>query len=274
MNSSFIDYLNERGFAPVNLRSMNSRVNKYLLWLKQNDLSIHTAQYKHLLDYIGELRNQQCSPQQINRILTNIGHYYQYKQLPNIAKSTRVKGVVQTLPQNLLNNQQLQALFDCYDGEHKIILGLIIFQALDMKEFFRLKVKDLKLEIGHIYIPENGFKNSRTLSLQAFQILPLHQLTANKDEEDKLFEGSYNCWHYQFKRLSKQFKQVAEQLLDIRIDKLNQLRQSRVALWVNEHGIRKAQYMAGFRTIKAAERYRLASLEELKEQVKKYHPLQ
>lgn len=61
--------------------------------------------------------------------------------------------------------------------------------------------------------------------------------------------------------------------LDMEIDKLSQLRHSRIALWVKEEGLRKAQYLAGFRRVSSAERYQKADLSDLKKQVDLCHPL-
>ena len=57
------------------------------------------------------------------------------------------------------------------------------------------------------------------------------------------------------------------------INKISQLRQSRIAIWTKEEGVRKAQYLAGFRRVLSGERYRKADMEDLKEQGMKYHPL-
>ncbi len=55
--------------------------------------------------------------------------------------------------------------------------------------------------------------------------------------------------YYQFKHL----KQEAKTKLNIDIQKLNHLRQSRVSIWVKEQGLRKGQYLAGFRRVLSAE---------------------
>ncbi|HMQ82171.1 MAG TPA: hypothetical protein PKA00_04655 [Saprospiraceae bacterium] len=60
---------------------------------------------------------------------------------------------------------------------------------------------------------------------------------------------------------------------ELRIIKLNQLRQSRIAAWVEQYGLRKAQYLSGLRRIQSVERYRRAELEDLQRQVGRHHPL-
>jgi len=54
--------------------------------------------------------------------------------------------------------------------------------------------------------------------------------------------------------------------------KLSQFRQSRITIWIKQYGLRKAQYMAGFRRVYSIEKYRDPNLENLKSMVKKYHP--
>ena len=97
-----------------------------------------------------------------------------------------------------------------------------------------------------------------------------------KEESNLLFAPqalTYNRTHWQFKELSKLVKAQIKEKLGIEILKMNQLRQSRIAIWVKEKGIREAQYLAGFRRVMSAERYKNALLEDLKEQVKLFHPL-
>ena len=55
---------------------------------------------------------------------------------------------------------------------------------------------------------------------------------------------------------------------------LRQLRQSRIAAWVDEVGLRRAQVLAGMATVEGVERrYDRAGFEDLRRQVGLYHPL-
>jgi hypothetical protein len=82
----------------------------------------------------------------------------------------------------------------------------------------------------------------------------------------------YHQLHHQMKHLSRSVKEQAK-TMGYDIEKLSQLRQSRIAIWTKEEGVRKGLYLAGFRKVLSAERYRKADMEDLKEQVMKYHPL-
>jgi site-specific recombinase XerD len=69
--------------------------------------------------------------------------------------------------------------------------------------------------------------------------------------------------------------QIKAQAQEIGLDviRFNQLRQSRLTLWIRQHGLRQAQYMAGFRRVGNVERYRQQDTEDLRAYVLKYHPL-
>ncbi len=165
-----------------------------------------------------------------------------------------------------------------------------------MREFLNIEINHLQLEKGQIYIGEHRHKRSRTIPLKANQILSLNNFLLSRrdeiikergrdrhlrpellrNESEKLFApqaDDYSLLHWQFKQLSKKVKEQAKEKLDIETHKLSQLRHSRIALWTAEQGLRKTQYLAGFKRVSSAERYRQANLEDLKEQVAKYHPL-
>ena len=51
------------------------------------------------------------------------------------------------------------------------------------------------------------------------------------------------------------------------------IRMSLITHWVDEKNIREVQYMAGHASIYSTQRYLKVNLQELQEQLKKYHPL-
>jgi integrase/recombinase XerD len=60
---------------------------------------------------------------------------------------------------------------------------------------------------------------------------------------------------------------------NINITKLYTLRQSRVAIWIKQYGLRKAQYLAGYKTVASVELYQINDISDLQEQIKLLHPL-
>lgn len=243
------------------------------------------------MDHVGYLQKQGKGIHRVNHVLRSISHYYDFKGWSNIAQTTRMRGVPQTQPQGLLTEEELQELYESYFPEphknnyhrtDKLVLGLLIYQALDMSEFMRIELQDVQLEKGIIYIRSAKHKLERYVPLKANQVLSLDRFMreirpqlALRNSQRLLSPQAddYELLHYQFRLLSIKMKAHAKEELDIQLNKLGQLRQSRIAIWVKEEGIRKAQYLAGFRNVASAERYRKASLEDLKKQVNEYHPL-
>jgi integrase/recombinase XerD len=214
--------------------------------------------------------------------------------IKDIAKGVQVRGTT-TKHQLFLSEEELKSIYETFESHNnkghyiysdKLILGLMIYQALDERDIFRLALNHINLEKGTLYVPSNPrSKESRILSLEAHQILAFknyidnHRKPYHKEhteaESEKLFTP--NCdkihrLHDQTKLMSKALKQTAIKT-NINIAKLYTLRQSRIAIWIKLHGLRKAQYMAGYRSVASVELYKLNDIADLQEQIKLLHPL-
>jgi len=177
-----------------------------------------------------------------------------------------------------------------YYHSNKLILGLIIYQALELRDIYLLEKSHLKLQEGKVCIPGRHNRESRTLILQASQMMPLYQYLNEtrpyfekhysfnlkpKELSEKLFIPQCDNLERlvtQLKFLVKKVRSRAEEQ-GIKVKSLQQLRQTRLTIWVKEHGLRKAQYMAGFKSISGIERYKTQHLEDLQKQLENYHPL-
>ena len=279
----FRNYLEQKEIVEKNITRMVNLLKSWLEWLP---VEVEDSSYALLLDFIGYLQKEEKSTHHINRSLQTISHYYQFKDLPNIALTTRVKGTVSKANIKPLTDEELTKIYEVFESKStnyfkesdKLILGLMIYQGLEMGDFMKVELKDINLEKGTIYIPERGQRRSRIIKLESKQILPIHSyILQHREQDSEKFlspqADDYNQLHWQFKKLSKHLKEEAKTKLNITIQKLNHLRQSRVSIWVKNEGLRKGQYLAGFRRVLSAERYRKADLTDLKEQIKLHHPL-
>lgn len=291
-SKGFRAYLEREGLAPSNYRRMELLAEGWLAWLEHKQLPLETTTYADLLDYVGHLQKQDKSRYVINRTLQTISHYYRFQNLPDIAFGVRLRGVTQTAVGKLFATEVLAGYFEVFEVKldkgyyhhtDKLILGLMIFQALEMGELERLELNDLDLEKGELKVPGGRLRLPRTLPLEGHQILPWRRyleevrpmlvadgsvklLAPQADKRQRL--------HHQLKRLSKRVKTQAKAKQGLEIRKLNQLRQSRIAIWVESYGLRKAQYLSGLRQLLSVERYQKQRLEDLQRQIGKYHPLQ
>ncbi|MEM1319090.1 MAG: site-specific integrase, partial [Bacteroidota bacterium] len=170
-------------------------------------------------------------------------------------------------PHHLLTEEQLKTIYNSYPAKHlrnKVVLGLLVFQALRRKEIHQLKVEPINLETGQVHIKSSRKANGRILSLAAVQLLPLQSYLANYKTAE-LFPSAH--LHYAQYYLIKQLKPHYPKLLSCR-----QLRASVISNWLRHHNLRQVQYMAGHRYVSSTERYNRSHLEDLQRDLDEYHP--
>jgi len=274
-------YLKKKKYVPKTIKRVQGIAKTYLNWLESKNLEIKETTYTDLLNFIGHMQNEKRRKSLINEYLRGLSHYYEYKKLPNITLEVRLLGETKTrLP--LLKEEKLDELYDNFSPSEaeksnqtdKIILGLIIYQALDRNEILKLRLDELNLAQGKIKIV-GGIKKKtqRILNLESHQIIPLHEYINNHrlDINDKLF--SFNCEKYS--RLRNQLRRILVRIQskNKEIINFNQIKQSRYGIWIQKYGIRKAQYLGGFKQPSSIQIYQNQDLEDLKENVLKFHPL-
>lgn len=291
----FTRWLVAKNYCSKNIESICIKAFYYTNWLTNNGLTIKDALYKNLIDYAGYLQEVEHRSKLVtNEHLRAIGHYYDYLKLPNIAHKVQVIGVKKETPL-LLTEEELQQIYTAYDGyiyhsyksySNKILLGLFIYQAIDIQELTRLELKDLNLQEGTIYLAAGlKSKNSRTVQLEVQQIMDLHKyiteyrnkgkLPHHKCNTDLVFSPQAERKH----RLVNQCKVINSMLKEqtqvqgINYKSLPQLRQSRIAIWIKQYGVRKAMYLSGRKRAKNVERLKQIDLEQLTRDIEKFHPL-
>ena len=151
----------------------------------------------------------------------------------------------------------------------------MIYQGLDSGEIARLETGHFNLSEGKIYIPSGRNSNSRTLKLQAPQILPIK--TYLEETRPELLEKRQQQTPYLF--LSKKYSDMICKIVEV-VKKIHpglkdsrQLRASVIMNWLKINNIRHVQYMAGHKSIRSTESYRGQDLTNLTKQLELFHPL-
>ena len=162
---------------------------------------------------------------------------------------------------------------------NKAMLSLVIWQGLTTAEVDKLTEKDIKLREGKIYVAGSRKSNERELELKPQQIMELMEyiytvrkelLETSKKQTDQLFvstgenEQSNNNW----KRLCHALKAQNPKFIN-----LKQVRTSVITGWLKQHNLRQVQYMAGHRYVSSTEAYMVNDIEDLAEEIQRYHPL-
>lgn len=257
-----------------------------------------TASYTEILDYIGHLRILKLHPKSLVNNLFSIKIYYRWLVATNqrndhpcqylylqdqINKRIPVETLYskQTLDELLKNHRNKRPLVQRRD---EVIISLLIYQAMTIQEITAINLEDINLKEATIKAKGGYKQKSRTLALQANQILLLHDyitedrkkiLKNNKrltiDDEaalilgntgNRIFAGSIN-------RLINTDRAKYDKLIPMKI------RQSVIAhLLKQNNDLRIVQVFAGHKRAGSTEEYKQTSLEELKILIQKLHPLQ
>jgi site-specific recombinase XerD len=161
------------------------------------------------------------------------------------------------------------------------ILLLFIHQGLNTREVLQLQTHDIQLQKAIINIPKGTTRgNERNLPLHATQIGSLMQYTNEirpqlaKNKESNLLFLPTKQNQKPAKNVTTALKKLSASLkiIDTNFSNLAQLRASVITYWIKTYGLRKAQYLAGHKSIVSTEEYIPNNIEDLAEDITKFNP--
>jgi len=286
------EYLKSK-YSATSIRSYENMIRRFRLSLGER---ADGAGYHDVLGYIGQLRGQGLHPKSLRNNLFAVKIYFDYlletgKRSDHPCKYLNLKDQVnrQIAVENLYAREVLEELYEHYQARKPenqrrdlIIISLLIYQALTVLEISQLRVEDVKLEAGTVYIRENAKNRGRTLDLKPRQILLIHTYLKEdwkgywrKRPPRKRFdyfilsENGVQIWKSGINRMINRGREKGDRITPMKI------RQSVIANLLKEgHDLRVVQVFAGHRRTASTEAYKQTGLEELKAAIEKLHPLQ
>lgn len=280
-------------YSKTSISGYENMINRFLLALGEK---AETATYTDILDYIGLLREQNLHPKSLRNNLFAIKIYYRFlvatvKRNDHPCQYLNLKDQINRAIQveSLYPKETLENLYETWESKNKanqtrdkIIISLLVYQALTVLEISQIKTSDINLENGTVYIKANVKNKQRTLSLKPKQILLFHNYLKNEYKQYRnrqklskrtdyfvMSEEGLQLWSGGINRMINQDKDPQNKLIPLKI------RQSVIAHLVKENNdIRIVQEFAGHRRTSATEAYKQTGLEELKSAIEKLHPLQ
>ncbi|MFW6248502.1 MAG: tyrosine-type recombinase/integrase [Bacteroidota bacterium] len=293
----------QREYSPSSTGSYLNMINRFKLAM---GIKADKATYTEVLDYIGLLREQNLHPKTLRNNLFAIKIYYRYlvevgKRIDNPIQYLYLKDQINRAIQveSLYPKEILEELYETYQSKdlqhqsrNKIIISLLIYQALTVLEISQIKISDVDLEQGTVRIKGNVKNKGRTLSLKPKQILLFHnyikhdpvkpsgngagwkhyhrrQRPSKRPDYFLINDEGLQLWSGGINRMINSGRNSQNKLLPIKI------RQSVIAHLIKEnHDIRVVQEFAGHRRTASTESYKQSGLEELKSAIEKLHPLQ
>jgi len=254
----------------------------FLEWLMTENIRVEEVRTVDVLAFIDGLR-EYYSPEQQHRIIHTVKTWYIFKGYKrNPALGIKIRYQTSKIPHGLLDRKNLDMIYHQYEAttimtyRNKVVIGLLVFQGLTSGEMKRLQINDLKLATGNIYIQSSKQTNSRTLVLEACQIL---EMKTYQEEIRPQFGKSTNQFIIHRRKEGTGVQNVINHLFtDLRkhyssVKHAGQIRQSVITEWLKEKDVRIVQYMAGHKSVKSTERYQSLHLKDLQEQLNKFHPL-
>lgn len=290
---NFKEYLKtQRRYSENTLNEKEKQLQNWKNYCGKNQ-NFETITTGELLKIV-ELQKRKYQPQTLNNQLLTIEQYFFYliekgirKEHP--LKNFRIKTDKKPLIKGLLTEEELNNLyenyptkghyggqFDVYKQRNKVILGLMAYQGLSSGSIAQMELKDIDLEKGTIHIAERlkTRLNPRNLPLEAVQIMELNtyltqtrnqllELIKTAKETTKLIPLGNNT---KFSSITKNIRKQTE------LQNIQQLRNSRIALWLKQYNVRVVQYKSGYKRLLSLEQFKQDELESLKQAVAKYHP--
>lgn len=293
----FRTYLESLGTAKNTINGRISAKNDFENWLEVEQIDIQNVDYTELMNYVAFCKKKGNSVHSIRLKINSLKHYFEYLitenksgslSLPNgnPAKLVQIKGGTRKIALGMLSTSELQEIYELQttyglaQKRNKVLLSLVVFQAVANHELPLIELSDLDLMNGTIYVPGTRTTNGRKLELKAQQLLLFQDYLTNTrptilQEANK--QSNYFLVHQgQGKTLLdnvifKLIKKIRFQYPKLK--SVQQIRQSVITEWVNQHGLRKAQYMAGHRYASSTERYNVDQLQGLKNELKTHYVL-
>lgn len=262
--------------------------DKYIQWLKANNLKARNVKRSKFLEWIEECRAIGNKERTIIVKENVIKHYYYFLGTKNNPALTFLKKRrAYTLPPPAIEKAELLKIYENLkpkspvEYRNRCMLGMVLFQALKRSELTELRIQDIDFEGGFVFIQEQLTTNSRRLKLQPMQILHLYDYLNKYRKEFLSFkENAANDKFYLAKGKGSYLNNALTRVLaDLRrsyphIKDLLHIRGSVITNWQKDKGIMEAMVNAGHRYISSTARYETTEYEELSEQLKIIHPLE
>ncbi len=294
---NFRSYRQAGGYSETSIRVQDSHVNQFLSWSVSEGIDPDQITYNQVLQFIDHERKRGIEHQSVIRMVNSIRIYFDYlvdsrAAARNVIRQIRINQAGRRALPQILSQEQLNKIYQEFTNLPKwhhqsdravlihqrntVVLGLMIYQGLDSGQVAKLEFRYLNLEEGKIYIPSGRKSNARLLQLDTVQILPMKiyldgtrlQLMDMQRQEpsDNLFPVKKSG--EMVSRIISQVKRINPEVTGSR-----QIRASVIMGWLKQYNIRQVQYMAGHKSIRSTESYRLQDLTDLTRQLELFHPL-
>lgn len=290
---TFKNYLLSKGYSTETTKSYNQGLLQYIVWAENNQIETEQSSYNEIISYVQTLKNRGLQQRSIQQTMNSLKHYFKWlieRELrnDNPTSNVNIKGIKRRKLYNVLSKQDLEKLYNDFKNiesdklakkRNEIILSLLVYQGLNSTDLARLTIQNLKLREGTIYINGTRNSNERILKLESHQILDFMEYTLQTRKSILEETGKETDLLFTSFGVSTKFNNIISKFLpqlkklNRNIESVHQIRTSVITHWLKHYNLREVQYMAGHRYVSSTEAYLINDLDDLQEDINKYHPI-
>jgi site-specific recombinase XerD len=301
----FCEWLTLKGYSAATVKTMLKQAVTFIAWAERENIPDPAAvSYGDLLSYVQSCQGRGVSQKTIAHYISDIRKFYSFlisegmlKENPAAFITTR--GIKRQVYHRILSTSELQQLHRQYPvgmphepgkpippqernvlsrRRNKVIVSLLVSQGLRVEEIKALRVQDLQLREGRIIVHHQRRTAERVLELESCQVVELMDYLGEVRKAFVAASGPSDRLFLQWKQGAHFYSVTGMMLEHLRkinasVKNLDQIRASVITHWVKTYNLRRAQYMAGHRYVSTTEAYKQQVLDELQNDVKKFHPL-
>lgn len=284
----------EKKYSKSTLKSNLYNIKKFTDYYGKHS---EKATYKEVLEYIAYLRkHHDLSPKTLRHRLYAVKIYFNYllkigKRNDHPCSELFLKDKIDRTIKvdNLYSPETLEDFLESYQikkkkhllNRNKIIISLLIYQGLTVKEIAELQLQSINLNTCEIHIKSGYRQQERTLPLQAKQVLLFfnylekdrkkllkYNLKSTTEETFILSQYGQKINPHSISRIINQNRKESEKIKPIKI------RQSVIAnLLKKENDTRLVQVFSGHKRASTTTGYKQTELEQLQNAIENYHPI-
>ncbi|MBD3182972.1 tyrosine-type recombinase/integrase [Candidatus Poribacteria bacterium] len=294
---SFKRYRQAGGYSESSIKVQDSHISQLLSWCTLQSIEPQGITYNQVLEFIDHQRKRGIKHQSIAGMVNSIRIYFDYLveigcATHNVFRRIRLRQAGRRALPQVLSQQQLEKIYQAFANlplwHHRssrarlihqrdtVVLGLMIFQGLDSGQLSRLEPAHLNLEKGTLYVPSGRKSNARILDMHTMQVLAMKTyLDKTRPQLIQMQKQDPGAYLFMVKKPGEMVARIMRGVkrIDPQVTGSRQIRSSVIMGWLKRYNIRQVQYMAGHKSIRTTESYRLQDLTDLTRQLELFHPL-